>query len=112
MFFYEEGSLLAVCPGAGSQHAGSLQPPTEQLTALQLVPWRWPVSTRRPIQRGLAQERIRQASANINNETIDENAFGMAAYIYTASNEASYTVEVNYSNMLGSLVTLTINRPT
>jgi len=46
-----------------------------------------------------------------NADTIDENAFGMVAYIYTASNVEGYIVEVNYSNMLGSLTTLTITKP-
>jgi len=43
--------------------------------------------------------------------TTDENAFSVVAYSYTASNEEGYTVEVNYSNMLGSLSTVTIKKP-
>jgi hypothetical protein len=47
----------------------------------------------------------------IENESVtEENAFSMVAYSYTASDGEGYIVEVNYSNMLGSLATVTIKK--
>jgi len=56
-------------------------------------------------------ESLKKAGYTENENTIDESAFGMIAYIYTASNKEGYTVEVNYSNTLGSITTLTIKKP-
>jgi hypothetical protein len=56
-------------------------------------------------------ESLKKAGFTINENTTEENAFSVSAYSYTASNEAGYTVEVNYSNMLGNLATVTIKNP-
>jgi hypothetical protein len=57
-------------------------------------------------------ESLKKAGYTENENTIDETAFGMVAYIYAANNEDGYSVEVNYSNKLGSLTTVTIKKPT
>ena len=54
---------------------------------------------------------LKKAGFKKNSNTTDENAFGMARYDYTASNKKGYAVEVKYSNMPGSISTLTIKKP-
>jgi len=56
-------------------------------------------------------ESLIKAGFTENADTTEESAFGMAVYIYTASNADGYTAEVNYSNMLGSTPTLKIKKP-
>ncbi|MCL2301277.1 MAG: hypothetical protein FWC27_14135 [Firmicutes bacterium] len=56
-------------------------------------------------------ESLKAAGFTQDANTTDENAFSVVAYSYTASNEEGYTVEVNYSNMLGSLSTVTVKKP-
>jgi len=55
-------------------------------------------------------ESLKAAGFTIGENTAEENAFGVSAYSFTASNEEGYTVEVNYSNTLGSLSTLTLKK--
>ncbi|MCL2300502.1 MAG: hypothetical protein FWC27_10210 [Firmicutes bacterium] len=57
-------------------------------------------------------ESLKQAGFINNDKTEEENAFGVIAYYYTATNEKGYSVDVNYSNTLGGMATLTIKKAT
>jgi hypothetical protein len=56
-------------------------------------------------------ESLKAAGFTENENTMEENAFGVYAYYYTASNAEGYTVEVNYSTALGNMATLAVKKP-
>lgn len=54
---------------------------------------------------------LRKAGFKKNDSTTDEAALGVVVYKYAASNKVGYIVELNYSNTLGGMSTLTIKKP-